>query len=212
MRTLASTFILLKVLFMLRRNIDITRRKVELKHGGCQEWPFWNSHPLLLQQTLVEWMKLLARASHDYMKLQVYELEQKLIELESIETKRKTKQQTPIGVSNVLPPPNGHHSLSTGITFYSTFYELLTHYSVPEYDVKVKYFLPAKMIIPIYIGESNLLHNIYWIKWCFHIKSQHALQHLCPLVTIFTLDSCQEINFSIWSTWPRATVDISSNL
>jgi len=66
------------------------------------------------QQTLVEWMKLLARASHDYMKLQVYELEQKLIELESIETKRKTKhQQTPIGVSNVLPPPNGHHSLST---------------------------------------------------------------------------------------------------
>ena len=76
----------------------------------------------LLQQTLVEWMKLLARASHDYMKLQVYELEQKLIELESIETKRKTKhQQTPIGVSNVLPPPNGHHSLSTGITFCSTF-------------------------------------------------------------------------------------------
>jgi len=43
------------------------------------------------QQTLVEWMKLLAVASHDYMKLMVYELEQKLIELESIEKKRKAQ-------------------------------------------------------------------------------------------------------------------------
>ena len=74
------------------------------------------------------------------------------------------------------------------------------------------YFLSLEMLIPLYIGESNLLHNIYWIKWCFHMKSQHALQQLCPLVTIFTLDCCQEINFSIWSTWPRAKVDISSNL
>ena len=36
-------------------------------------------------------MKLLAVASHDYMKLMVYELEQKLIELESIEKKRKAQ-------------------------------------------------------------------------------------------------------------------------
>ena len=82
-------------------------------------------------------MKLLARASHDYMKLQVYELEQKLIELESIETKRKTKQQTPIGVSNVLPPPNGHHSLSTGMTFSSTFLNYVLAHFIPEYDFKI---------------------------------------------------------------------------
>ena len=74
------------------------------------------------------------------------------------------------------------------------------------------YFLFLEMLIPIYIDESILLHNIYWIKWCFHIKLQHALQYLCPLVSVFTLDSCQQINFSISSTWPRATVDISSNL
>ena len=32
-----------------------------------------------------EWMKLLACASHDYMKLMVYELQQKLAELDSME-------------------------------------------------------------------------------------------------------------------------------
>ena len=32
-----------------------------------------------------EWMKLLACASHDYMKLMVYELQQKLAELDSFE-------------------------------------------------------------------------------------------------------------------------------
>ena len=78
--------------------------------------------------------------------------------------------------------------------------------------VAEKYFLSLEMLIPIYIDELILLHNIYWIKWCFHIKLQHALQYLCPLVSVFTLDSCQQINFSISSTWPRATVDISSNL
>lgn len=64
------------------------------------------------QQTLVEWMKLLAVASHDYMKLMVYELEQKLIELESIETKRKTKQP-PLRVNNLSTLDN-HQSILTG--------------------------------------------------------------------------------------------------
>lgn len=41
------------------------------------------------QQTLVEWMKMLACASHDYMKLMVWELEQKLVELENMEQKRR---------------------------------------------------------------------------------------------------------------------------
>ena len=34
-----------------------------------------------------EWMKLLASASHDYMKLMVFELQQKLAELDSMESK-----------------------------------------------------------------------------------------------------------------------------
>ena len=37
-----------------------------------------------------EWMKLLACASHDYMKLMVYELQQKLAELDSIEAAATT--------------------------------------------------------------------------------------------------------------------------
>ena len=37
-----------------------------------------------------EWMKLLACASHDYMKLMVYELQQKLAELDSFEAAATT--------------------------------------------------------------------------------------------------------------------------
>jgi len=37
------------------------------------------------QDTMEEWMKLLACASHDYMKLMVYELQQKLAELDAID-------------------------------------------------------------------------------------------------------------------------------
>ena len=43
----------------------------------------------------MEWMKLLACASHDYMKLMVFELQQKLIELEAIENQRKKCLQPP---------------------------------------------------------------------------------------------------------------------
>jgi len=39
------------------------------------------------QQSLFEWMRLMACASHDYMKLMVLELEQKLLDLEKIETR-----------------------------------------------------------------------------------------------------------------------------
>ena len=38
-----------------------------------------------LQDTMEEWMKLLACSSHDYMKLMVYELQQKLAELDAID-------------------------------------------------------------------------------------------------------------------------------
>ena len=37
------------------------------------------------QDTMEEWMKLLACSSHDYMKLMVYELQQKLAELDAID-------------------------------------------------------------------------------------------------------------------------------
>merc|ERR1712203_1243811 len=37
------------------------------------------------QDTMEEWMKLLACSSHDYMKLMVYELQQKLSELDAID-------------------------------------------------------------------------------------------------------------------------------
>lgn len=40
------------------------------------------------QNTLIEWMRLLAVASHEYMKMMVYELEQKLLELDTVEKKR----------------------------------------------------------------------------------------------------------------------------
>ena len=55
------------------------------KYKGPEPPPMNDTDTLFHQDTMEEWMKLLACSSHDYMKLMVYELQQKLAELDAID-------------------------------------------------------------------------------------------------------------------------------
>lgn len=59
--------------------------------------------PYFNQETLEEWMKVLACASYDYMKLMVMELQQQLDDLEEAEQRKEKVASESQGQSDVLP-------------------------------------------------------------------------------------------------------------
>jgi len=97
------------------------------------------------QQTLVEWMQILAVASHDYMKVMVFELEQKLIELENMEMEqnRKKLQQLQAAAAasassktNSMPASRSANAISSITSQHSAKKNNMMHQSASSHSLR----------------------------------------------------------------------------
>jgi len=97
------------------------------------------------QQTLVEWMQILAVASHDYMKVMVFELEQKLIELENMEMEqnRKKLQQLQAAAAasassktNSMPASRSANAISSITSQHSANNNNMMHQSASSHSLR----------------------------------------------------------------------------